>query len=166
MALLSFKTSVSHPWYLSPKPLVYLLTHCNIFPCPASVYSQCLAIFVSKGLWSLDVCCVATLLLMWPCSLVTPNCREGGVNNVWINQRSTSQTSSSLHSADDGGQTVPSAAAGRQEAGAAGSGIDQSDFILGTVALNHRRLCAWRNVVGRYCMALCFAFLAMTDLDW
>lgn len=165
MVLLSLKTSVSHPWYLAPKPLVYLLTHCNVFPRLTSVYSQCLAIFVSKGLWCLDVCCVATLLLMWQCSLVTPDCGGGGVHNVWLNQCSTSQTSSSLHLADDWGQIVPSAAAGRQEAGAAGSGIDESDFILGPVASNPRRLYARRKVVGNVCMALCCSFLVMTDLD-
>lgn len=130
MAVLSFKTSVSHPCYASLKPLVYFLTHSNIFPRLASVYSQFRSIFVSKGLWCLDVCSVATLLLMWQCLLVTPNCRGGGLNNVWTNPGCTPLTCSSLRLADDGGQTVPGAAAGRQEAGAAGSGIDDADSDL------------------------------------
>lgn len=49
---------------------------------------------------------------------------------------------------------MPSAAAGRQEAGAAGSGTDHSDFILGAVATNPSRLCARRSAVGICCVAV------------
>lgn len=63
-------------------------------------------------------------------------------------------TSSSPLLADDGGQTVPSAAAGRQEAGVAGSGLDDSDFILIGVATNPKRLRARGNALGSCCMAV------------
>lgn len=45
---------------------------------------------------------------------------------------------------------MPSAAAGRQEAGAAGSGTDHSDFILGAVATNPSRLCALEGMLWAF----------------